>query len=527
MKPLPSVIARYWRHGGLVLLSALVIAMTWRQGMLFEMHKKHFSSRYAHKCIPIAISDLTYGHQRDYIGFYRVGEVFFQDHESSLNALIRKALTLTDPQGPPLLFCSDLGLVDYTRSAFQLFGYRSESIYYLFFLVLCTGCLLYIVDQFTHLSRLFMCFLILLSLYIVVFIMPLTDQFGNLTEPRFFEILGLIPALHILLMIRDRRSISIASFFVVLCQSLLLIFVYYCRSTSAWQLMLILLMPVCVWLRLKSRRAPGYESKRSLSLRLMRTCWPALLPLVGLMVLPAYKNLVCNPIVLQNGSAHLFWHNAFMGLCLQPDLARVYQVDIDDQSVENAAERYLLDHSRITERDEMFAEGCNAPSFNRIKYDSVVRELYWDACATHVKEAISSFLVYRPLLFFKHVSWAIGTRPADVDDLHLHDHVLATAERRTSQQLFLNPLRCDALFLLSLAMLCVCPVSNASWRRNAACLLSVAVFSLLPAVVVYPLLHHLGVVFVCWIASLYMIAAWLIVAVGKRCLTAGEGIAMQ
>lgn len=115
MKATLSVIATYWRNCALVLLSAIVIALIWRQGVLFQMDKKHFSIRFVQTCIPIAISDLVHGHKRDYTGYYRVKEVFIKDSASSLNKLIRKAIHLTDTQGPPQTHCADdIGVVDYT-----------------------------------------------------------------------------------------------------------------------------------------------------------------------------------------------------------------------------------------------------------------------------------------------------------------------------------------------------------------------------------------------------------------------------
>jgi hypothetical protein len=439
---------------------------------------------------------------------------------------LARARRLDHPERGPDQFhsCDDKGLTDFSFLAMTLFGQRLNSLYYMFFLLLSFSVALFAVAFFRSPAKMALLVLWTGSLYATVHVIGIDDQFANLHEPRFFDILSFLPLLHLLLVgLEGRFTPQVA--LTALAQVVLLVFVYHVRATAGWQIVcLVAWCPVACWL-LARRRVSTAPVVGGWFRAALLACWPISLVLLGLGGLHAYKHTMYHPRYFQDiGSEHVFWHNTVMGLSLHPRLAQTYQIDIDDEKIMEATERYLREDGQEVRRQAIFcrkdyARDPCAPlaSIDWVTYDLAVRDMFLDACRKFPVEVAVTHLFYKPMLLVKQFCWAIGLDPPDVvAAARRRGHTLAAPEVRRARRLYYNPFRLRHLFAV---LACLLLAGTALVQEGRSLLLVstfVFAFSLLPVLVVYPLLHVLGTVFV---ATTLLLYTGLVLALGR--LTAG------
>lgn len=516
-------VLEYWRNCVLATLTIVVLAGIWYQA-------KHVSSidkvglRYRLKCTAV-LSQMIYGYPSDYTLDLRLLKflslVPYADPYSTGWSLQKTAEVIKetvrtkawqDSLPEPKLIADDKGDFDYVRLGFYLFGVRIESVFYTLFLLLFVGMVVYILDYFNSLSRLILLLFFLLSLYITVFITNLTDQLQNLTDIRFFDILSVIPLFHLMFVLLDRRPMCVRSLMFVLIQTFIMIFVYHVRSSSMWQLMCLFLLTGAISYRYWKESPPldSQSGLRQLRRTMIRCAWPLALITIGVISLRVYQRTNYNPGYFKEGyPRHTFWHNAFMGFACHPQLAKEFQIfPISDMNIILAAERYLKQHEDRKRWEPLFGE-FRMEHFRWGLYETVVRDMFFDACFRHPVEVLETYVKYKPKLLVLQFLWAAGLVHPDVDSLYLYSHTLTPEGTRREKDFFYNPLRWEVLLFIMTSLVIGYRDLRIHGREIVALVALVLCFSTMPGLFTYPVIHIIGVVFVTVGTFSYVALGWV------------------
>lgn len=527
------------RSSLLVALLVVTLVATWTNstrlnGIRLRPTHEQLSPRFTWYAIPIALSQLVYEHDHDYTGYASVSLVFSNPEArgKSFKFLLAEAATLDEAavRSSPtwIIPADDKGLVDFTWLAFRLFGVQVKSLNAMFFLVLVAGSSLFVVDNFQRPARLALLVFLLASLYSATFMVRVTDQFGTVFEPRVFDLLSLIPALQLLSIIVDRRRATPWTLSLASADVFLLLFIYHARATVGWQMLLLWVCNLAVWLicgssGVKAARVIDYISTRALSL--IRLGWPSILVVAGLCCLQGYKWLSYHPLYFQkHDTAHVFWHNALMGLVCNPYLAERYGLSQDDVHTMQAVQTYLRERGDEQTCAAIYGDPrslhTNFATFDWVHYEPVARDLYAELWARHPGEMAWTYVYHKPAAFFITLLWAMGW-PMDNCTLPAALGSPADDGLRVEYDLYFNPLRWEVVGLDLAAFLTALPFLRSGAKGTFLLAAVTLVFSAIPGVLVMPVIPYVNTTLVLAATAFYIGSAWgFIVAlefIKKRC----------
>jgi hypothetical protein len=230
----------------------------------------------------------------------------------------------------------DLGLVDYYKLAFRLFGFRTEGFYYLYFVLLGVSIATFLMAY--RRSTVELCVPVLfLGAGNIVLNMDVFDdiQVATVTNLRFLSTLGLLPALHLALLMVERRKLTWDHVLAAVIQIALLIFVFSIRSTVAWVLPLFLAIAIFQVAGHLKRLWQGWESSPQAIASAMGAsisgCWPVAALLLALLGFQSVVSMQTHPIYNMDDALphHMRFHNAFLGLEMHPDWQKTFAKDYD------------------------------------------------------------------------------------------------------------------------------------------------------------------------------------------------------
>ena len=234
----------YWRNLLLVTINLFALSMIFFQGIEMEMDKKKMSGRFAFFTIPIALTHILYDTPMNYVGYRGIVNYFKSEGGGAmlisgipLSEALRdeSKLNVEDKEDFPWKL-NDLGGIAYSALAFKIFGLKTESHYYFYFLILGASVLCYVVYFFKNRFNLMLSVFLLSGVYVTLFILGLVEsQFGSIYGLRNLGILSLVALLHIVMILDEGKPFNIKSSFFITIQTLILVFVYFCRSSIMWQ----------------------------------------------------------------------------------------------------------------------------------------------------------------------------------------------------------------------------------------------------------------------------------------------------
>ena len=262
---------------------------------------------------------------------------------SLIEAAIAKAAKFEAPYNPEQELSGssgeDVGLVDYVRLAFRLFGNNLPAFFWTY-IALVSVSLAAALVAFRRMPGLLTVFVLYALALPVLFTSDLFD-FANVgvLDPRFLSTLSIIPAAHIALTVLAWPRPSVEQIALVLLQSAILIFGYWIRTSALWTVLgLSLFAALLVGQALWQRR----------SLQLARN-WP--LAILGVLMVAhlVYVAHALHPVYQQANERphHALWHAFIYALAGHPDWGKKYaaQYGVGGDTVpENVAKAYVLAH---------------------------------------------------------------------------------------------------------------------------------------------------------------------------------------
>jgi hypothetical protein len=348
----------------------------------------------------------------------------------TLNSMLHTASTV-DTCGAFLVFDSnnDQGMVDYIRGAFALFGINVAALYNFYFILLAIPIILYLLSFWRDYRACVLLFAFLCAAYTF---MPSWIYRNNalisIANQRFLSILGIIPVLHILLLIARRsaalRWLDVAT---AIGQTAFVAFAYAIRSSAEWMylaaatLMLFYLAGPAI--RAARRRQWSIDSANTRRLTI------AMLFAATALTIGAFRMLYLTAPCGEALNAHPVWHTLYYSLQFGPrwgsKLAPYNGLGkhrdwpnpvpaIDDASksgdemVYQAVKEYVQRHHlpyqtepsiwySTPESRRVTSEGLPLGSW--ATYEHVVRDMFFEFVRNNPRYVLENFLVIKPLLF--------------------------------------------------------------------------------------------------------------------------------
>jgi hypothetical protein len=323
-----------------------------------------------------------------------------------LEALFQEASAVpVDYSLPPVALAgSEKGEIDFYYWAFRLFGINLAGLWKLYFLLLALSVSLFFAAHWRSPGGLMLLMLYLIGHYYLVGYSS-TTYFQAVHNSRFFPVLSLLPAMHLLLLLLRREPPTGAGVIMAGGQTFLLFFLIFCRDQAIWQPIAILataalVVPIRpIWQARRSRHALG-EALRAAS----AIAWPAMIVIVGFGGLAVYQRLAFDPHAYATETrAHTFWEPLYSGtVSASPELGALY-LDGDeaysDSMTYMAVLRYLRERNDASPAIVEVANGII--NINAMKnmgvYDDLVRNLFLTMLRKHPWLVLKSFAFDKPI----------------------------------------------------------------------------------------------------------------------------------
>jgi hypothetical protein len=487
--------------------------------------------------IPVALSELYFGHSKRYTSLASVRQRFFDQvspeapTRRTINAAIRRVSdmnpsrlgTAYTPLGP-----DDKGIVDLVELSFLLFGFQLESVLTLYFTLLLISIGIFAVAFWRYPSHLLLLAAFLSMLFLVMPMFTFNAQLRSLVALRVLPVLSMVACLHCLLFVAAslRRRVTVAQVYLVALQVALVTFTIHMRSTTIWQVATIVGFGIVVLVA--SRFGVLTSPRVTWRSRTLAVGSTVGLVLAGYLALQAYQTLAL-PEEYRRGdeiATRVFWHNIFSGLALHPAFAERYQLRIDDVSITEATRDYLAEIGRLDIWRDIGGEVPDYKGIKFAKYDPVVRDMLIYRCSTYLRECIDAMLYYKPLSLVGDLAWLYGLRPLPPDlevvvsrhfgedgDVVKRQYVAATylMDERGSRAYLWTPI--VLLVIVPFALLLLRESWESSWVALAACV-ALCFGSTIPIMVGYPLPHTIAepaitVGMLLYFGVCFMAARWL------------------
>jgi hypothetical protein len=473
-----------------VALALTAVAWTYdvgsRLGMVRTLNLRH--TLYS---LPYAISHRYFG-ARGYVIFQDIADVFLAAHPNVTNETLAQAIA-SKPSRERLMFFpgDDKGYADFVILAFRVFGMRIESLYDFWFAIYLIGIAAFVVVFWKQPPRLAALVIITLAVYAAFFALGLTEELRSVHNPRAFGIVSFIPLVHLSLVMIDRHRLTAPRVAAAAVQAVLVAFSIHVRSSEWWQALAI--GGVATWVFMRDR------SPRDVF-------WPCAVVVAALVGLDVYQRIAVDDVYNESHLRHrVFWHNVGIGFALNPNLARIYSLQLDDLPMIRLVRRRLADSARSEDLARLFRPPGQEDYLHLgitkdfSGYERVAREVVLSIVWHHKWEALRTFVYDKPRVLMMQVAWAIGYREFTFEDMHVEGQIgsLASEHRRVGGSTYLNPFRKRVLAGLVVALL----VAGAAQRRRDYAQITVLaawllVMSVVPSIAAYPLVSSIGLVFV-------------------------------
>jgi len=359
----------------------------------------------------------------------------------------------------------DLGMVDFFKISFRLFGYNVQGFFKTYFIILCVGICIFFLAFWTRPGILLIGNCLIFGITWSICALDALDAVGN---GRFFPTLALIPALHVLALLWSpprRTSVHLAA---ALGQVLLLAFIITMRTSASWTLLLfaasiLFLFAKALW--------QCWAKPLSAFVRQALT-WPAMLLIVTVVAFNVYHDGRTHPgyfALDETLPNHTIWNTLAVGLSLMPDIDEIapeLQKSRGDSFPTYLGNAYL---KRIIGLDvpsvSAYYTNFLFPELGRPRtYERLVRAAYLDFIQRHPADFLRLTFI---------------TKPSMILDM--------------LRNLFRNAIRTAAGYLLIAtglilsASLIIPAAGNISdLRRGSGMIVAMGIFSMLPYIVAYP-----------------------------------------
>jgi hypothetical protein len=221
------------------------------------------------------------------------------------------------------IFVEDLGMVDFYKISFDLFGYDIRGFFKTYFLLVGASLVLLFVTFWSRSGLLLAANLLLFGLFVSICDlggMRAPSYFASVANGRFFGTLALFPLFHLLILTFAPPHATLRTVVPAILQAFLLALVISMRSSATWGVLgLVASVAVVALWKIKL-----YWSKRPIGFLFRQiVAWPVAVILVGFVASNIYETTRTNPgyfALSETLPGHYLWHSMAYGLGWFPDI---------------------------------------------------------------------------------------------------------------------------------------------------------------------------------------------------------------
>jgi hypothetical protein len=293
----------------------------------------------------------------------------------------------------------DLGLIDFAKLGFALFGPNLRALYLTYFVLLAASICAYFAmyrDDAVCLAVLVLAVAASLLLFASSVFDLTSTTLGSPVNARFLGTLAILPGLHLGAAMVLRLPVSLMRLGLTALQASIFVLACSIRSPAIWLALALLLLALWVGWRKWSFR-----------------------PLWNLGILSAvfflhtvYVSTVLNPVFREAGAEthHVFWHTVFYSLTLTPEWKERYAARFDNARNDDisvvATRKYLAQHPLANPAD------AYDPATHDLKWsviDSTMRKVFFQILSDDPTFVLSTFLFYNPLSLLRGLGGYLST----------------------------------------------------------------------------------------------------------------------
>ncbi len=299
---------------------------------------------YYPQAIGIAISSLKYN-LGGYVGYDHIYETLisngmnwdFHCNHEILNHAIQKALMAGELPSKSIytFWVGDVGYIDYIRASFLIFGYKIESFLYLYFLLIFIQVMIFFLEFKKNNLAVVALIIFLLSHYVVGATASVVgNQLLTVHNYRFISVLGILPIMHICLLVLLKKGVKLHSFNGAFIQSIILLFAFRARLSAVWMIIMIstivIIGVIYITLRqLSKKRAKNiflYDAARMGIKNAVTALWPALLVIIIILPPKFAEPLYLNKLYYgdNTNTAHFPAMTVYIGMAFHPEINKIY-----------------------------------------------------------------------------------------------------------------------------------------------------------------------------------------------------------
>lgn len=379
--------------------------------------------------ISIAISELKFGADYGYLGYtvvknnfksggitkdpnvLKVQKIRFPENLSNPKLIensFKKALETNLPRNDyyslknrnlQSLIYADLGLVDYFKISFSLFGYNSDAPFILFYFLLFLQIIFFLIGNFKNKFYFFIPIIFLIGFNTILNSGIFNDiEVGTVFNPRFISILSVIPSFHFAMMLIDHKKIDKFQYLLLFLQSIIFFFLYFMRGSLAWIFVLlffIIISLILIYFYKKIKPLKSIDIKKISKILIIMTV--PFFFVKSFYLVKIHESYFYDDFLPH----HLKFHNAYLGLAFYvPDFEKKYG---DDHKLSqndkyprgdgisfNRTHKILIDDFK---HDPNFFLSDLSGTYKMRLHDSIIKKEYFKFALNNTRDFIEAHII--------------------------------------------------------------------------------------------------------------------------------------
>ena len=400
----------------------------------------------------------------------------------------------------------DIGIVEFIKKAFKVYGLSYSSIHWMFFTYILASIIVFLFVFYKNPLAIITMSCAILGLAATIPLLLLSDQLCTVIDPRFMGSLALFPLIHLAF------SAIKQAFDAKLCiagaiQSSIIVSVIHIRSSTLWALICLGIMSAVAVFLLGKKQNKNVKNIALLS-------WPLILCLFIFGASKVGQKLSLNKEYFSSTTnSHIVYHNVLIGFCLHPTLAKKYSLALDDGTNYHLVKRNL-DQKGESAKYKGVLEFKDNGTFVQVldwrAYEYLARDMILEIIAENPRQVAELLFYYKPRNAINTIRWGFGSKDISTDEIGLGQHrLISHAEREIkgawySLFSFKNTV---ALVVLILSLLLSEKLNNNCPKEMDFALILAGIIPLcaaIPMISSYTVLHIMGDFFVAFSFSTYL-----------------------
>jgi hypothetical protein len=288
----------------------------------------------------------------------------------------------------------DIGIVDYDKIAFSLFGFTIQSLYYLFFGTLSLSSAVFLIQFWRSPAAQVVLLATLLAFYMELESLVFSQHMPSFWGMRHGSTLALVPVWHLALLMVYRSRLTLMAAILALVQVAILVLAIRIRGSAAWTVIFMAALVVFFTVQAWRELAPGEKSFAKIAKSALR--WPFVLLLIGLLSSKIYTDSRLHQAYFTDDIMpyHGAWHSAYLGLALSPALSAATGAAVTDRAGYDAALAYLRKKGFISAEAEYLSPWT--ATYKMRLHDNTMRAVYLSIVREYPLSVLGLHLYWKP-----------------------------------------------------------------------------------------------------------------------------------